>query len=127
MTQRVAERSEKSPPTAGPDIRRWIVLVLSLTMLVGAGIAWLSSDGTDASVFWIGVFMRVGTVLLTLFLAWPTLARLKGTVPNTAVVLLLVVVAVIAIRPRLFPVAVGLVALGIAIHLGLRFISRTVR
>jgi hypothetical protein len=103
--------------------RRIILGVIATAMLLVAGALWLSGRaGIDSAL--MSVLVRVGIVLLTIFVAWPTLAKLQGRLPAIVTVTLLVAILFVAIRPKLLPIAIALVVAILVVHFGFRIAAR---
>ena len=109
--------------SAGQDVRRWIVLVLAVLMLGTAAVLYFTAWAATASLFWLGVLVRLGTLLMTLFLAWPVLSRIRHRLPALAMAIGLGLLLLLVVRPRVVPLAAGLAVAGIIVHFGLRLTS----
>jgi Na+/melibiose symporter-like transporter len=77
----------------------------------------------DSNAFLVGASSKVGLVLLTIFLAWPTLEKSLSKAPALVNGMLLAALIFIAIRPRLLPLIVAGVVITLVVHFGLRFVS----
>lgn len=106
------------------NARRITVGVLALAMLASAAAIWLTGNLDDDRQFLQGVLVRVGIVLATVFLAWPTLERLSGRLPAAVVAAAAGGILLVAIRPRLLLVATVLALAIVIVHFGLRSLSR---
>lgn len=97
-----------------PDLRRVMALVMSITMLVIALLAWWFSGGSTGK-FVAAACGRIGLVLGALWLAWPSLKRPAKWLPASVPVIGVVALIVIAAQPRLIfpaiPIVGGLIAL----------------
>ncbi len=106
--------------------RRYIIGLLSCLCLLAAAGMFATSGYTDSNAFWLGLMVRLGIVLLTIYLAWPSLAKLSGRVPHIVMGTLLAGLAFFVIRPKLLPLIAAAVVLTLGIHFGLRILSRGV-
>ena len=108
------------------NIRRAIVGILSVTMIVTALVLWFLG-GTGELPLFVGMMARIGVVLFTIFIAWPTLERHIHHMPAIVTATLALSALFLAIRPRLLPLVIGMVLLIAAIHFGMRFLSKQIK
>jgi len=111
----------------GHNPRRIILGVLGATMLTVAMYTYFITGYTQDNAFFTGVFSKVGIVLLTIFLAWPILENSIDRAPMLVNGLGLAAVIFLAIRPRLLPLLIALVAIFLVVHFGLRFASERLK
>ncbi len=100
-----------------------IVAIAAGAMLLTA-FAMLISGRAEANYVMTSVLVRVGLVLFTISLAWPTLVHLSGRIPVIVIAMVVGGIVIIAIRPRLLPIIAVLVVAGLAVHFILRGVSR---
>ena len=67
---------------------------------------YLSGDTNRQAM--AGILTRVGFLMATIWLAWPQLEALKNRVSVSILIGIIAVLTVVAIRPRLFPIAFGI-------------------
>ena len=103
--------------------RRIILGIIGAVMLFTALFTYFTVGFTEDNAFFVGVCSKVGLVLLTIFLAWPSLEKSIDKAPAIVNGALLGAVIFIAIRPRLFPLILAGVALTLVVHFGFRFAS----
>lgn len=107
--------------------RRVIAGLISLALLVVGGFLVLTRGYEDETAFFSGVCVKVGLVLGAACLAWPTVEKLGSRLPTIVNVAVLSCVVLVAVRPRLMPLIVGLVVAIIVVHFGLRLASGPLR
>ena len=107
--------------------RRIILGALGAAMVLVALYTYFVFGYNEANAFLVGVCSKVGIVLLTIFLAWPSLEQSIDKAPMLLNLVLLGSVIFIAIRPRLLPLIVGLVVVSLLVHFGLRFAANRFR
>lgn len=92
---------KQSSPAAESDLRRRLVLALSiLLLLISAGLTW--QFGTDStSRFIASATGRVGLVLGALWLAWDSLRKPAAWLPPGIAVAGVIALAIVAVQPRL--------------------------
>lgn len=108
---------------SGVNPQRIALGIIGFVMLLTALATYFTRGLTEDNAFFVGVCSKVGTVLLTIFLAWPALEKMIDKMPGMVNGLLLATVIFIAIRPRLLPLFVGLIFITLVVHFGLRFAS----
>ena len=91
------------------DLRRFLLLLMAITMLTCGGWFW-SGDATD-NQFYAGIFMRLGFMLLVLWLSYHQLESLKNRTSWLTLAVLVFFLLLVAARPRIFPIAAA-IALG---------------
>lgn len=108
-----------SEPDSPPDYRRLMVLLLGILFGACSFAAWWWGAGGSGN-FATGAMGRIGLVFVALWLAWPSLQRPASWLPPGMAVGCVVLLAVLAARPRLVMVAVP-------VFLGLLTLSAIVR
>lgn len=96
-------------------------------MVTMAVFTYFTAGITDDNAVFLGVCSKVGIVLLTIALAWPSLEGLMTRTPTIVNGVLLAALVFIAIRPRLMPLLIGGVLITLVVHFGLRFASLKIR
>ena len=71
-----------------------------------------------------GVYVRVGFVLVTIWLAYPQLATLKNKFSVFVLAVVLILLMVVATRPQLFPITAIVAVVCLLINGGLRRLIR---
>ncbi len=104
--------------------QRWMLGGLATVMLVAALMLYLSRGLNDSGAYLTGILSRVGIVLLTIFLAWPTLEKNAERIPAFLTGAVLLGLLFFAIRPKLLPLILVLVVAVSVVHFGLRFVSK---
>jgi len=82
--------------------RRHTLGAISLTLIVVSGVIWFSPGASDDWAFAQGVCVKIGTVLLMAWVAYPQLERLS---PGKTVTVM-AVGAIMILRPQLIPVLI---------------------
>ena len=83
------------------DWRRWALAVISVGL--GAASGYLYASGVQGqAAFWAGGLGRVAILGGVMVLAWPSLRRPAAWLPAGAPLLVLIMFALVAVRPRLF-------------------------
>lgn len=119
-------KSPQAPTPAHRDLRRILVLALSLVLLVAGGLGrWF--EGESSVPFAADASIRIGLILGALWLAWPSLRRPASWLPPGAAVLGVIALAVVAARPRLIVVALPAVGLLISMAAIVRAVRRSGR
>ncbi len=98
--------------------------LIAVGMLLTALLTYLRSGFTDENALLLGVCSKVGIVLLTIFLAWPGLEKTLRKSPTLVNGMLLAALIFLAIRPRLLPLILGGLVVGLFVHFGLRFVTK---
>ena len=93
-------------------------------MLVSALVTYFVVGLTEQNAFLVGVCSKVGLVLLTIFVAWPSLDGFVNRAPALVNGMILAALIFVAIRPRLFPLIIAFLVITLVVHIGLRFASR---
>jgi len=91
------------------DLRRFLLLLFTIAMLT-CGCWFWSRDSTDNQIY-AGIFMRVGFMLLVLWLAYHQLETFRKRTSWMTLGMLVLSLLLVAARPRIFPIAAG-IALG---------------
>lgn len=107
-------------------VRRAIVGIISATMIVAALVLWFFG-GTGELPLVVGMMARVGFVLLAIFVAWPTLERYVHHLPAFVTATIALGALLLAIRPKLVPLVIGMVLLVSAVHFGMRYLSKQIK
>ncbi len=107
-------------------VRRAIIGIISVTMIVAALVLWFFG-GTGELPLFVGMMARIGVVLLTIFIAWPTLERHIHHMPAIVTATIALGALFLAIRPRLVPFVIGMVVLVSAVHFGMRYLSKSIK
>lgn len=97
--------------------------VLGTLMVAAAMVTYFRTGITDENAVFLGVCSKVGFVLLTIFLAWPSLDGFIEKAPKLVNGIALAALIFVAIRPRLLPLLVGGIVIALVVHFGLRFAS----
>ena len=101
--------------------QRIILGVLGTLVVAAAMITYFSTGITDENAVFLGVCSKVGFVLLTIFLAWPSLGGFIEKAPTMVNGIVLAALVFVAFRPRLMPLLVGGIVITLIVHFGLRF------
>ena len=88
-----------------------------MCLLVGLS---LYVSGEDSRQAMAGILSRVGFLMSTIWLAWPQLETLKKRSSIAVLLGIVAVLLVVAIRPRLFPIAAVLIVGGLFINGAMR-------
>ena len=100
--------------------------LIALASLAVGVILYLRGD--PAHQFACGILVRVGCLLAAIWLAWPQLDALKGRVPTLVLGCLLALLLIVAIRPRIFPIAAAIMLATIFVNGAIRrFTGKRVR
>ena len=91
-----------------------LVLIFPLALI---SVGWQAAQQSAL----IGIAFRTGMLLLVTALAWPQLQQIGRRLSATWVWLVAALALIVAIRPRLIPLALGLGLLAAIIHFGIRF------
>ncbi len=86
--------------------QRLALLVLSIISLSWGLILW--SGTTADSQIYAGIFVRVGSMLAVLWLAYHQLATLKNRLSLFTIGAIVLLLLLVAARPRIFPIAAGI-------------------
>jgi len=105
------------------NAQRITLAILGTLMVLMATFTYFTAGITDDNAVFLGICSKVGIVLLTIALAWPSLQGLMTRTPTIVNGIVLAALIFIAIRPRLMPLLVGGVLLTLVVHFGLRFAS----
>ena len=101
--------------------QRLALLVLSIISLSWGLILW--SGTTADSQIYAGIFVRVGSMLAVLWLAYHQLATLKNRLSLFTIGLIVLLLLLVAARPRIFPIAVAVAVFTIFLNGLLRRLS----
>ena len=108
-------------------LQRHVIGGIGLIMLVLGLVNYIFGNtvGSETSSdLTAGINVRVGCVLIAIWLAYPQLSTLRNRLSVVVIVVLLLLLLVIAARPQLFPIA-AVAALGaLMINGALRRLSR---
>lgn len=107
-------------------VRRAITGILSVTMIVAALVLWFLG-GTGELPLYVGMMARIGVVLLTIFIAWPTLERHIHHMPVIVTAALAVCVLILAVRPNLARLFFAMIVIILAVHFGMRFLTKQIK
>ncbi|MCH2183659.1 MAG: hypothetical protein MK108_16800 [Mariniblastus sp.] len=91
------------------DLRRFLLLLTAIALLTCGGWFW-SGESAENQMF-AGIFMRVGFMLLVLWLAYHQLESFKKRTSWLTLAIVVFFLLLVAARPRIFPIAAG-IALG---------------
>jgi hypothetical protein len=108
------------------NIRRVIVGILAVTMIVTALVLWFFG-GTGELPLVVGMLARIGVVLFTIFVAWPTLERYIHHLPMVVTASIFVCVLILAVRPNLARLFLAMIVIILAVHFGMRFLSKQIK
>jgi len=86
-------------------MRRHAIGIIALGLLAAAAALAIWPHEWADNVALLGALVRVGVVMVVLWLAYPDLQRLPGWIPAVVVVLLVI----LAFRPRWFLIALPIV------------------
>ena len=103
--------------------RRVILGCLGALMVISAMVTYFVVGLTEDNAFLLGVCSKVGLVLLTIFVAWPSLDGMIERAPVLVNGMMLAALIFIAIRPRLFPLIIAFLIITLVVHFGFRFAS----
>ena len=95
------KRNKSSEPS---DLRRWLLLLIAITLGVSCIALWWFGD--TSSQLYAAAMGRISLVLGALWLAWPSLQRPAKWLPPGMAVAGVILLAVLAARPRLLVPAV---------------------
>lgn len=102
--------------------QRTVIGILAIVFLLAAGILLSFYPGSGAGL--IGMLVRLGLVLGTIWLAMPQLLKLRPMQSAGAWVIIIGMLLVAARAPNLFRVAVVLLVIGMAVQFFLKVASR---
>lgn len=108
------------------NIRRAIIGILSVTMIVTALVLWFFG-GTGELPLVVGMMARIGVVLFTVFIAWPTLERHIQHMPVIVAAAIAVCVLILAVRPNLARLFFAMIVIILAVHFGMRFLAKKIK
>jgi len=83
---------------------RWSLLLLAILFVGIGGGTWWHSAGSSP-VGWAGVLVRVGLMFGAIWIAWPQLESLRTRISSLILGTVLFLLMLVAIRPRIFPIA----------------------
>ena len=101
--------------------RRMTVGCLAVTCLLTGGANFLTDP--EQSTGTTGMLIRIGLVLGAIWLALPQLETLKSRLSVVALLIALLVLVIAASRPNIFRIVAGVVAAGLAVNWGLRWLA----
>lgn len=114
------QRESSAPHRDRIDIRRLLVLIMSLGLLTTSGLLTWRFGQAGSTEFAAAAAGRIGLVLGAMWLAWPSLRRPAQWLPPGIAVAGVLALVVLAAQPRLIVVAipalVGLLALATVIR-----------
>ena len=99
-------------------MQRLLIGICGLVCLL-LGFAFYFS-GQDSSQAAAGILVRVGFLLATIWLAWPQFESLKNKASVLVLMAVFAMLLIVAIRPRLFPIAAALLVGGLFVNGALR-------
>ncbi len=88
-------------------------------VIFGSAMYFVNAENT----FLTAVLVRVGALLCVIWLAWPQLEAVKTRIPGFVLLALLLMLIVVAVRPNLFRVIAGVLAVGLALSGLLKWIG----
>jgi len=101
--------------------QRLVIGGLSIACLLSAALLVLFNPGTGAGL--MGMLVRIGLVLGTIWLAMPQLLKLRPMQSATVWAVVICLLLVAARSPNLFRVAMVLMGIGLAVHFFLKSAS----
>jgi hypothetical protein len=108
---------------SGINWQRSILGLLGLFCLViGLSFYFLGSDSSPQ--LRDGILVRVGLLLCVTWLALPQLETIKTRIPGYLLLVVLVLLVILAVRPKIFPILAGLLAVSLTLSWGLKWVSR---
>ncbi|MEM7455514.1 MAG: hypothetical protein AAF456_14270 [Planctomycetota bacterium] len=106
--------------------QRIITGILAAVFLLAGAFLSLSGDSHDpfgSNVGFAGILVRVGLMLGAVWLAWKELEALRRRASTIVVVAIGVLLLMVAVRPRLIPIAAAIFVAGLTINGILRRLS----
>ena len=101
--------------------QRVILLIISLAALAGGSILLLQDS--PQSQTYSGILIRVGCMLGALWLAFPQLASLRNRFSMVTLAVMVLLLLLVAARPRIFPIAAAVAIATILLNGLLRKLS----
>lgn len=105
------------------NYQRHAIGCIAIAFLAAGGYVYFFGNNLPIA----GIFSRVGFLLLVIWLAYPQLDALKSRLSFGLLLMLLAALVVIAIRPRLVILAVGLLVVGFLVNGALRRLASSKR
>lgn len=99
-TKRRPRSDDESHHAKPRDLRRPLVLALSVSLLVVGGAIYVTADG-DAAAFGANGMLRIGLVFGGLWLAWDSLRKPARWLPPGLAVLGVIGMAMVAAQPKM--------------------------
>ena len=119
------KKTGKNRSTAGQRLAVGLIAGLLLSLAV----VLMVVNGLEAAAknIAIGVSVRIGIVLMTIWLAWPTMENLSFKAPPVVIYIMLGAMVSFVIRPKLLVVFMPVAVIALVLHFGLRFFSQNLR
>ena len=96
--------------------------MLGVLSLGGGGLIYLFQPDFNPLV--LGTLIRIGALLCVICLAFPELMTLRGKVPAILFVLAAIVIFLLAARPKLSRILIGLLMIGVVAGGVMKWISK---
>ena len=123
-TQKPLKKSKNTEDHSSGGIRILIGVIAGIMLAAGAFL-YLANPDTDPFV--LGLLIRVGSLLAVICLAFPELMSLRGRMSAVLYGLALILIIVIAVRPKLSRVLVTLAIIGLGVGWVMRWITKVTK
>ncbi len=101
--------------------RSFLGLIGLVCLAMGLGFYFLGGESPSLRD---GILVRVGLLLCVTWLALPQLKTMKTRIPGYLLVIVLILLIIVAARPKIFPILAGLLAVSLSLSWALKWVSR---
>ncbi len=104
-------------------MQRLLIGLIGLVFLLLGSSFYLAEYGSSHIA--VGILMRVGCLLSAIWLAWPQFESLKKRASVFVLLAVFGMLLIVAIRPRLFPIAIAILVGGLFLNGVMRRFANT--